>query len=80
MSQAKLVNVVQVRKIGSPGSLYLLIPKRLVEKLGLREGVEFICYEGGGNLYYVRREASLPSEVELPETLGLEPQAREVAR
>jgi len=74
-----LSGIVRVRKIGSPGSLYLLIPKRLVEKLGLREGVEFLCYEGGGNLYYVRRETSLPDEVELPETLGFELQSREVA-
>ena len=75
----KLVDVVFVRRIGSPGSLYLLVPRRVVEELVLREGEEFLCYEGGGNLYYIRREGSLPGEVELPETLGLEPQAREVA-
>jgi hypothetical protein len=48
--------------------LYLLIPRRVVKRLGLSEGDEFLCYEGGGNLYYVRRDAPMPGEVELPET------------
>lgn len=49
--------MVNIKKIGTPGSFYFLIPRKLLEKIGLSEGDEFLCYESGGAIYYQSKKA-----------------------
>ena len=56
----ELVDVVGVRSYGT-GSQYLLIPKALAQKLGLKDGDKFACYEDGDGIHYLRTR---PNEAE----------------
>jgi len=64
-----LVDVVGVRSYGA-GSQYLLIPKKLAQKLGLKDGDQFACYEVENGIHYLKTQSTeaengvVPVEVE----------------
>ncbi len=49
----QLIDVVGVRSYGA-GSQYLLIPKKLAQKLGLKDGERFACYESDDGIHYLK--------------------------
>lgn len=50
-----IVDVVQVKQYG--GSLYLLVSTKLLKKVPLKEGDEFILALDNGNIVYLPKDA-----------------------
>lgn len=58
MDEPEIVDVVKPLKYGTPGSLYILIPARLRERLKIDENTEFLLMiDNTGRLILKRKEA-----------------------
>ena len=74
---SELVEIVKLQKLGSPGSYYLLVPREVIKKLDLHEGVEFLLFVdfvGGRLVYQLKRRQPEAGEakpvVEVPAVQG----------
>lgn len=54
----EIIDVVKAKKLGTPGSIYILIPSDLCSRLQISENVEFIVMLAeNGDIVYRRKEA-----------------------
>lgn len=60
----RIIDVVGVRSYGT-GSQYLLIPKKLAQTLGLKDGDLFVCYQDAKGIHYLKDQPVEAENVEL---------------
>ena len=55
----EIKDVVKAQKLGSPGSMYVLLPASLCSELKINEGDEFLlCLDAESNIVLKRKETS----------------------
>jgi len=53
----EIKDVVAAKKLGSPGSMYVLLPAKLCSQLKINEGDEFLlCLDGESNIVLKRKK------------------------
>ena len=58
MEKTEIIDVVKAKKLGTPGSIYVLIPSALCNRLQINENTEFVVYlDDQNNIILKRKEA-----------------------